>query len=119
MSSLLLRSDSHGGTQGPLEIPTDAYQHHRLGTAVLRLLTAHARACGIERFLADIPLENGRMFAAFRGAGLVGTTKSPGPWPLWDDLAVHHTDSAPGRKHGEHAGDDTAVAICARRCLRP
>ena len=53
----------------------DAYQHHRLGTALLRLLTAHARACGIERFLADVLLENGRMFAAFRDAGLVGTTK--------------------------------------------
>lgn len=53
----------------------DAYQHHRLGTALLRLLTEHARTCGIERFLADVLLENGRMFAAFRDAGLVGTTK--------------------------------------------
>lgn len=53
----------------------DSYQHHRLGTTLLRLLTDHARACGIERFLADVLLENGRMFAAFRDAGLVGTTK--------------------------------------------
>ncbi len=53
----------------------DAYQHHRLDTALLRLLTEQARTCGIERFLADVLLENGRMFAAFRDVGLVGTTK--------------------------------------------
>lgn len=52
----------------------DDYQHHRLGTALLRLLTADARGHGLTRFVADVLMENTGMFKAFRAAHLVGTT---------------------------------------------
>jgi RimJ/RimL family protein N-acetyltransferase len=51
----------------------DDHQHLGLGTALLRLLTAHAREQGVQRFTADVLADNGRMFAAFRDAGLLGT----------------------------------------------
>jgi len=52
----------------------DDYQHHTLGTTLLRLLTQHASERGITRFIADVLTENGPMFRAFRDVHLVGTT---------------------------------------------
>lgn len=51
----------------------DDYQHHRLGTTLLRLLVQHASERGITRFIADVQTENGPMFRAFRDVHLVGT----------------------------------------------
>jgi GNAT superfamily N-acetyltransferase len=53
----------------------DAYQHHRLGTTLLVELTGYARAHGIERFVADVLMDNSPMFATFVDAGLVGTSE--------------------------------------------
>jgi len=53
----------------------DDYQHHTLGTTLLRLLTQHASERGITRFIADVLTENGPMFRAFRDVHLVGTTE--------------------------------------------
>lgn len=50
----------------------DAYQHHRLGTELLRALVVHARAHGIAEFVADVLPTNRPMFAALRDAGLTG-----------------------------------------------
>jgi GNAT superfamily N-acetyltransferase len=53
----------------------DGYQHHGLGTALLTDLTTYARAHGIQRFVADVLLENSPMFATFSDVGLVGTSE--------------------------------------------
>lgn len=53
----------------------DSYQHHGLGTALLRELTGYARDHGISRFVADVLMENSPMFATFLDVGLVGTSE--------------------------------------------
>ena len=53
----------------------DDHQHHGLGTALLTDLTRYARAHGIERFVADVLMENSPMFATFVDVGLVGTSE--------------------------------------------
>src|SRR3954454_4666 len=53
----------------------DDFQHHGLGTALLTELTHYARAHGIERFVADVLMENSPMFATFVDVGLVGTSE--------------------------------------------
>jgi len=53
----------------------DSYQHHGLGTVLLTELTTYARAHGIERFVADVLMENSPMFATFSDVGLVGTSE--------------------------------------------
>jgi RimJ/RimL family protein N-acetyltransferase len=52
----------------------DDHQHLGLGTALVRLLVAHACDRGIQRFTADVLSDNGRMFATFRDAGLTAVT---------------------------------------------
>jgi len=53
----------------------DSYQHHGLGTALLTELTSYARNHGIQRFVADVLMENSPMFATFSDVGLVGTSE--------------------------------------------
>ena len=53
----------------------DSYQHHGLGTALLTELTSYARVHGIQRFVADVLMENSPMFATFSDVGLVGTSE--------------------------------------------
>jgi GNAT superfamily N-acetyltransferase len=53
----------------------DDVQHHGLGTALLTELTRYARAHGIERFVADVLMENSPMFATFVDVGLTGTSE--------------------------------------------
>jgi GNAT superfamily N-acetyltransferase len=53
----------------------DDFQHHGLGTTLLNELTGYARDHGIERFIADVLMENSPMFATFADAGLVGTSQ--------------------------------------------
>ena len=53
----------------------DDYQHHGLGTTLVNQLTRYARDHGIERFIADVLMENSPMFATFADAGLIGTSQ--------------------------------------------
>jgi GNAT superfamily N-acetyltransferase len=53
----------------------DDYQHHGLGTALLTELTGYARNHGVQRFVADVLMENSPMFATFVDVGLVGTSE--------------------------------------------
>jgi GNAT superfamily N-acetyltransferase len=48
----------------------DDYQHHGLGTRLVRLLAEHARTHGVEAFVADVLMRNEGMFHAFADAGL-------------------------------------------------
>jgi RimJ/RimL family protein N-acetyltransferase len=57
-------------------VVTDAYQHHGLGTALVSMLTAHARAAGVTAFVADVLSTNHAMHRAFVDAGLVATSAS-------------------------------------------
>ena len=57
-------------------VVADAYQHHGLGTALVTMLTAHARAAGITEFVADVLSTNAAMHRAFKDAGLVATSAS-------------------------------------------
>ena len=71
------RYDRFEGT-GDAEVAVvvqDDYQHRGLGTALLTELTGYARAHGIERFVADVLMENSPMFATFIDVGLVGTSE--------------------------------------------
>lgn len=52
-------------------VVTDDYQHHGLGTTLVRLLTADARAAGVRCFVADVLTTNTAMHKTFRDAGLV------------------------------------------------
>ena len=51
-------------------VVTDAFQHHGLGTALVRVLSHHAREHGVERFCAEVSADNRPMLHALRDAGL-------------------------------------------------
>ena len=51
-------------------IVADDWQGHGVGTALFRLLAARAREIGVERFVADTMLQNGRMQSVFHHCGL-------------------------------------------------
>lgn len=53
---------------------TDCYQHHGLGTSLVRLLVEHARSAGVRELVADVLEENLSMLHAFAHAGLHATT---------------------------------------------
>jgi acetyltransferase len=55
-------------------VVADAYQHHGLGTALVAMLTAHARAAGVTELVADVLSTNHAMHRAFKDAGLVATS---------------------------------------------
>lgn len=55
-------------------VVTDRFQHHGLGTLLLRLLLERARAAGVETFVADVLATNVAMHHTFRDAGLVATS---------------------------------------------
>ncbi|MDT7573344.1 MAG: hypothetical protein QOE05_3518 [Actinomycetota bacterium] len=57
-------------------VVADAYQHHGLGTALVTMLTAHARAAGVTEFFADVLTTNYAMQRAFKDAGLTATSSS-------------------------------------------
>ena len=57
-------------------VVADAYQHHGLGTALVVMLTAHARSVGVTEFVADVLSTNYAMHRAFKDAGLVATSAS-------------------------------------------
>ena len=71
------RYDRYAGTTDAevAIVVQDDYQHHGLGTTLLNELTGYARDHGIERFIADVLMENSPMFATFADAGLVGTSQ--------------------------------------------
>jgi RimJ/RimL family protein N-acetyltransferase len=48
----------------------DEYQRHGLGTALARLLVAHARDHGVDVLVADVLATNSAMFHVFTGSGL-------------------------------------------------
>jgi RimJ/RimL family protein N-acetyltransferase len=52
-------------------VVADGYQHHGLGTMLVRLLTADARVAGVQSFVADVLTTNAAMHKTFRDAGLV------------------------------------------------
>jgi RimJ/RimL family protein N-acetyltransferase len=52
----------------------DAYQHHGLGTGLVRMLTAHARAGGVTELVAEVLTSNRAMHRAFADAGLTATS---------------------------------------------
>lgn len=52
-------------------VVADAYQQHGLGTTLVTLLRAHARAAGVRAFVADVLTTNYAMQHAFTHAGLV------------------------------------------------
>ena len=51
-------------------IVLDDYQHHGLGTRLVRLLVEHGRTHGVQAFVADVLMANQGMFHAFADAGL-------------------------------------------------
>ena len=57
-------------------VVADAYQHHGLGTALVAMLRAHARAAGVTAFIADVLSTNYAMHRTFKDAGLVATSAS-------------------------------------------
>src|SRR3954471_17436443 len=46
-------------------VVADAYQHHGLGTALVAMLAAHARAAGVTELVADVLSTNRAMRRAF------------------------------------------------------
>ncbi len=72
-------SGQPGGTAAEVAIVvTDDYQHHGLGVALLTRLIAVARAHGVDRFTADVLMDNRPMLATFRDAGLTYTADAEG-----------------------------------------
>jgi RimJ/RimL family protein N-acetyltransferase len=57
-------------------VVADRYQNHGLGTALVRMLRAHAREAGVVAFVADVLSTNRALHRAFRDAGLVAMTDS-------------------------------------------
>jgi GNAT superfamily N-acetyltransferase len=51
-------------------VVADDYQHHGLGTLLVRQLAAHAARAGVESFVADVLTTNAGMHRTFRDAGL-------------------------------------------------
>jgi GNAT superfamily N-acetyltransferase len=51
-------------------VVADAYQHHGLGTALVTMLREHARAAGVQKFVADVLMTNVAMHHTFTDAGL-------------------------------------------------
>jgi acetyl coenzyme A synthetase (ADP forming)-like protein len=71
----------------------DEYQSRGIGTALLQLLTAHARQHDIGRFTADVLAENVRMIRVFRNAGYELTrTLDQGVYAV--DFPVEYTEGA-------------------------
>ncbi len=54
-------------------VVADRYQHHGVGTLLLKLLLNRARAAGVQTFIADVLTTNTGMHRTFRDAGLVAT----------------------------------------------
>jgi RimJ/RimL family protein N-acetyltransferase len=52
----------------------DAFQHHGLGTALVTMLTAHARAAGVTELVAEVLTTNRAMYRTFADAGLTATS---------------------------------------------
>ncbi|MDT7537736.1 MAG: hypothetical protein QOI82_1321 [Actinomycetota bacterium] len=52
----------------------DAFQHHGLGTALVTMLTTHARAAGVTELVADVLTSNRAMHRTFADAGLTATS---------------------------------------------
>ncbi|MCW2723085.1 MAG: putative acyl-CoA synthetase [Frankiales bacterium] len=59
-------------------VVTDRFQHHGLGTELVRMLIARAGAAGVETFLADVLTTNAAMHRTFADAGLKAWTSSYG-----------------------------------------
>ena len=57
-------------------VVADAYQHHGLGTVLVRMLASRAREVGITTFVAEVLSANRAMQHAFADAGLHATTTS-------------------------------------------
>jgi GNAT superfamily N-acetyltransferase len=55
-------------------VVADRYQHHGLGTSLVRLLMAEARATGVQTFLADVLTTNAAMHHTFADVGLIATS---------------------------------------------
>lgn len=62
-------------------VVSDDVQGHGIATVLLQRLADHARARGIERFIAHTLPENRRMLDVFRNAGFSSTSR-------WDEDAV-------------------------------
>lgn len=56
-------------------VVTDEFQHHGLGTALVRLLAAHASEHGVTSLCAEVSAENQPMMHALRDAGLSFTAR--------------------------------------------
>ena len=52
-------------------VVADRFQHHGLGTTLVRLLRDQAKADGVDAFLADVLTTNSAMHRTFADAGLV------------------------------------------------
>jgi RimJ/RimL family protein N-acetyltransferase len=57
-------------------VVADRYQHHGLGTALVSMLRARARAAGVTEFVAEVLSTNRAMHRTFADAGLVATSRS-------------------------------------------
>jgi RimJ/RimL family protein N-acetyltransferase len=55
-------------------VVADRYQQHGLGTMLVRLLMAEARATGVQAFLADVLTTNAAMHHTFADVGLIATS---------------------------------------------
>jgi acetyltransferase len=55
-------------------VVADAFQHRGLGTALVTMLTAHARAAGVAELVADVLTTNRAMHRTFAHAGLTATS---------------------------------------------
>ena len=55
-------------------VVADRYQHHGLGTLLVRMLLDRARAAGVQTFIADVLTTNAAMHHTFVDAGLVATS---------------------------------------------
>jgi RimJ/RimL family protein N-acetyltransferase len=51
-------------------VVTDEFQHHGVGTAMLRLLVSHARAHDVRALVADVLADNAGMLRTFADVGL-------------------------------------------------
>jgi GNAT superfamily N-acetyltransferase len=56
----------------------DEFQHHGLGAALMRHITAVAREAGIHEFSAEVLADNSSMLGVFEHSGLVTATRRDG-----------------------------------------